>query len=203
MIVVGLTGSIGMGKSTAATMLRRLRIPVFDSDATVRRALSPKGAAFELVAVTFPASWNKKTHQIDRQILGQIVFDDPTQRELLESILHPIVWQAQHRFIAAMRRQHKSLIVLDIPLLFETGGQNRVDYTICMTAPYEIQKQRVMKRAGMDEGRFEKILSSQMPDLSKRARADFVVSTGLGYAVTFRSLKTILQTLKKRRSTHA
>jgi dephospho-CoA kinase len=197
MIVIGLTGSIGMGKSTAAKMLRRLGIPVFDSDATVRRALSPKGDAFEEVAVTFPECWNKKKHQIDRQKLGQIVFDDPQQRAVLESILHPIVWAGQRRFIAAMRRMGKQMVVLDIPLLFETNGQTRVDVTICMTAPFDIQRRRVLSRGGMDEGRFEKIISLQLPDSHKRARADFVVSTGLGYALTFRMLKNIIQSVKR------
>ena len=193
MIILGLTGSIGMGKSTAARMLKRMGVPVFDSDADVHKALSPKGAAFEEVAVTFPESWDKKTRTINRKILGGIVFEDAEKRAELEAILHPIVQQGQRKFITAMRRIGKRVVVLDIPLLYETGAEARVDYTICVSAPFDIQRRRVLSRPNMDERRFLKILDHQMPDAQKRARADFVVDTGMGYARTYRQLHNIVK----------
>lgn len=182
-----------MGKSTAARMFKRMGVPVFDSDADVHKALSPKGLAFEEVAVTFPESWDKKTRTINRKILGAIVFDDPQKRKELESILHPIVQAAQRKFIRAMRRLGKRIVVLDIPLLFEISADKRVDYTICVTAPYDVQKRRVLARPNMDEQRFLKILDQQMPDLQKRALADYVVQTGQGYALTYRQLQKIVK----------
>lgn len=196
MIVIGLTGSIGMGKSATARMFKKLGVPVFDSDADVHKALSPKGIAFEEVAVTFPESWDKKTGTLNRKILGGIVFEDAKKRKELEGILHPVVQAGQRKFIAAMRRMGKKIVVLDIPLLFETGAQARVDYTIVVTAPYVIQRRRVLARPNMDERKFLKILDMQMPDGEKQARADFIVQTGQGYAATYRQLQTILGSLR-------
>jgi dephospho-CoA kinase len=182
-----------MGKSTAARMLKRMGVPVFDSDADVHKALSPKGAAFEEVAVTFPEAWEKKTRTINRKILGAIVFNDAQKRKELESILHPIVQAGQKKFILSMQRLGKKIVALDIPLLFEIGAQSRVDYTICVSAPYEIQKRRVLARPNMDEERFLKIVAQQMPDAQKRSLADFVVQTGQGYALTYRQLQKIVK----------
>lgn len=193
MIVLGLTGSIGMGKSTAARMFKRMGVPVFDSDADVHKALSPKGAAFEEVAVTFPDAWDKKTRTINRTLLGGIVFEDADARKQLESILHPIVQAGQKKFIVGMTRLGKKLVVLDIPLLFEIGAQGRVDYTICVTAPDVIQRRRVLSRPNMSEEKFLKILDHQMPDAQKRTLADFVVQTGQGYALTYRQLQKIVK----------
>lgn len=193
MIVLGLTGSIGMGKSATARLFKKLGVPVFDSDADVHKALSPEGAAFEEVAVTFPESWDKKTATINRKVLGGIVFNDAKKRKELEGILHPVVQAGQKKFIAAMKRMGKKIVVLDIPLLFETGAEKRVDYTIVVTAPYSIQRRRVLARVGMDEARFLKILEMQMPDAEKQARADFIVQTGQGYAHTHRQLQKILK----------
>ncbi len=193
MIILGLTGSIGMGKSTAARMLKRMGVPVFDSDADVHKALSPKGMAFEEVAVTFPASWDKKSGAINRKTLGGIVFEQEHKRKELEAILHPVVQRGQRKFIAAMQRIGKKIVVLDIPLLFEIGAETRVDYTICVTAPYPIQRRRVLARPHMDERRFLKILGQQMPDAEKQALADFVVQTGQGYATTYRQLQKIVK----------
>jgi len=197
MIVLGLTGSIGMGKSKAAAMFARLRVPVFDSDAAVRDALSPKGAGFEVVAVTYPDCWNAKKRLIDKQKLAALIFDDPKSRAQLEAILHPIVWHAQKIFLRNAQRMGAKIVVFDIPLLFETGAQARVDYTLCVTAPNAIQRQRVLARRDMTEEKFEKILATQMPDSQKRARADFVIPTGLGYAATYRALKNVLKSVKK------
>lgn len=193
MIVFGLTGSIGMGKSTAAAMLKRMRVPVHDSDAEVRFQLSSHGQAFEEVAVTFPECWDKKHHLIRRNILADIVFNDSRQREVLESILHPYVRMAQQQFIKTARIFGQNKVVLDIPLLYETGAQGRVDHVIVVTAPHFIQRQRVLSRPNIDEELFEKILQTQVPDATKRAMADYVVHTGLGHAHTYNGLKKIIE----------
>lgn len=197
MIVIGLTGSIGMGKSTAALMLERMGCAIHDSDRAVRQALKPSGEAFEEVAVTFPEAWDKKKHTIKRDVLADIVFNDENKKTELESILHPIVQQSQKNFIQKQQRLGKEIVVLDIPLLFETGAQNRVDYTFLVTAPFHIQKRRVLARPGMSEEKFEAILSSQMPDNEKKARADFVISTGMGLAYTYQGLKKAIQEIKE------
>lgn len=196
MIVIGLTGSIGMGKSTVARMLKKLGCAVHDSDKAVHHALSPKGEAFEEVAVTFPTSWDKKTHTIRRDILGQIVFDDESKRIELEKILHPVVRRAQKKFIHTQQVLGKKIAVLDIPLLFETGAQNRVDYTIVASAPYHVQRRRVLGRKNMDADKFQKILAAQMSDREKCIRADFVVHTGMGMAYTYRQLQKFLESIK-------
>ena len=194
MIVFGLTGSIGMGKSTAASMLKLMGVPVHDSDQAVHAALLPKGAAFEEVAVIFPEAWDKKNRIIDRKKLGNIVFHDAAKLKKLEAILHPLAAASQKKFIQNMKLKGKKAVALEIPLLFETGAEKRVDYTISVTAPPAIQKRRVMKRKNMNEEKYLRILESQMPDAEKQARADFVVQTGMGYATTFQQLRKILKT---------
>lgn len=193
MIVFGLTGSIGMGKSTVARMLKMLGVPVHDSDRAVHAALKPRGVAFEEVAVTFPGAWDKKNRAIDRKALGDIVFHDKEQMKKLEGILHPIAAASQKKFIMEMRMKGKRAVALEIPLLFETGAEARVDYTICVTAPPIIQRRRVMARKNMTEEKFRNIVASQMPDAEKQARADFVVQTGMGYGTTFRELRKVLK----------
>ena len=196
MITFGLTGSIGMGKSTAARMMAQMGCAVYDSDASVHKALKPYGEAFEAVALTFPKAWDKKTHLINRQILGQIVFKDVQQRQKLEAILHPIIQNEQRKFILAQTRLGRDFVVLDIPLLFETGAQNRVDYTIVVTAPAFIQAQRVLARPNMTQDKFNAILGTQMPDAQKCASADFIVPTGLGKAYSYSKLEKILESLR-------
>lgn len=199
MIVLGLTGSIGMGKSTASQMLRRIGCPVHDSDEAVHKALAPYGSAFEIVAAAFPEAWDKKRRQIDRIKLGAVVFNNEEKRKQLESILHPAARQSQLKFIQEMRRKGRKIVALDIPLLFEIGAQDRVDYTICVTAPEDIQRRRVMMRPSMTEEKFARIKALQMPDEQKQALADYVVQTGLGYALTYRSLKAIVDEVKGKR----
>lgn len=199
MIVLGLTGSIGMGKSGAAQMLRKLGVPTHDSDRAVHRALNPRGEAFEEVAVTFRDAWDPKKRIIDRKKLGEIVFNDAEKRKMLESILHPVAKKSQEHFIRAMRRQGKKIVALEIPLLFETGAENRLDFTVCVTAPAAIQRRRVLSRKNMTMEKFEKILESQMPDAQKRVRSDFVVQTGMGYAYTYKELQNILRKIKGKR----
>ncbi len=196
MIVLGLTGSIGMGKSKAAAMLKFLRVPVHNSDHAIHHALSPKGEAFEAVAVMFPDAWDKKKRVIDRKKLGEIVFNDVAALKKLESILHPMAQKSQQDFVRAMKARGRRIVALEIPLLFETGADKRVDYTITVSAPPAVQRRRVMMRAHMTEEKFQKILARQMSDEEKRSRSDFVVPTGMGYAATFRALKKIVRDVK-------
>ena len=199
MIVLGLTGSIGMGKSTATTMLRRMGVPVHESDDAVHNALKPGGEAFEEVAVTFPEAWNKKKHIIDRTKLGEIVFKDARRRTELEEILHPLAQKSQETFIRREKSLGRKIVALDIPLLFETAAHTRVDYTLLVTAPPSVQERRVLARPGMTKEKFIAILNAQMPDAEKRARADFIIPTGQGRAVTYRTLSRIVNGLRKSR----
>lgn len=196
MIVLGITGSIGMGKSTLATMLESMGVPVHNSDMAVHEALSPGGAAFEEVAVTFPDAWDKMTHTIDRKKLGAIVFGDADKRKELEAIVHPAVWESQNKFRMKYNRLGLKVIALDIPLLFETGAEARVDYTIVASAPFDIQRRRVLARPNMSEEKFAAILATQIPDSEKRRRADYVVETGMGLGHSRRALQKILRELQ-------
>jgi dephospho-CoA kinase len=197
LIVLGLTGSIGMGKSTAAAMLRRLGVPLFDADLVVHRLLAPSGAAVSAVSAAFPGV-ETEAGGIDRVLLGQRVFADPAALRRLEAILHPMVAAAEIRFLARSRARRVRLVVLDIPLLFETGAERRCDYVLVVSAPALVQRQRVMRRPGMTEIRLAAILRKQVPDYRKRQRADFVVPTGAGRGVTLRRLKAIVRLLRKR-----
>jgi dephospho-CoA kinase len=196
MIVLGLTGSVGMGKSTAAAMLRRLGVPVHDADATVHRLLAPGGAAVAAVAKAFPDT-RRKDGGIDRVALGRRVFADGKALQRLERILHPLVRRSQQRFLAAARGRREPLVVLDVPLLFEGGGDSRCDKVIVVSAPAPVQRARVMARPGMTEARFRAILAKQMPDREKRRRADYVVPSGLGRALTYRKLGQIVRELRQ------
>jgi dephospho-CoA kinase len=194
-IVLGLTGSIGMGKSTAAAMLRRLRVPLFDADTAVHRLLAPGGAAVAAVAARVPGV--ETPHGgIDRRRLGARVFDNPAALRRLESILHPLVRARERRFLATARGRGARVAVLDIPLLFETGGEARCDYVMVVSAPAFLQRQRVLQRPGMSDSRLAAILRQQMPDRDKRRRADFVVPTGIGRAATLRRLRAIIRLLR-------
>ncbi len=197
MIILGLTGSVGMGKSTAAAMLRRLGVPVHDSDAAVHRLLAPGGAAVKAVAELFPEAATREGG-IDRIAVGRRVFADPAALRRLEHVLHPLVRRSQERFLKRARARHLPLVVLDVPLLLETGGEKRCDAVIVVSAPAWLQRARVMARPGMTEERFRAMLRKQMPDYEKRRRADFVVPSGLGRAVTFRALKRVLREMRGR-----
>jgi dephospho-CoA kinase len=197
LIVLGLTGSIGMGKSTAAAMLRRLGVPLFDADRVVHRLLGPGGAAVQPVLAVFPGV-AVGSGEIDRQLLGQRVFGDAEALERLERILHPMVRAEEKRFLARARAHREPLAVLDIPLLFETGGERRCDYVVVVSAPALIQRQRVLRRPGMTEIRLAGILKKQMADREKRRRADFVLPSGLGRNLTLRRLRSIFSLLRGR-----
>ncbi len=196
MIILGLTGSIGMGKSAAAATLRRLGVPLFDADAEVHRLIGPRGAAVSRVEAAFPGVRDEAAG-IDRTRLGRLVFGDPAALRKLESILHPMVQQAERRFVARARARRALLVVLDIPLLFESGGVARCDFVLVVSAPLRLQQERVMRRAGMTESRFAEILRAQMPDREKRRRADFVVATALGRGVARRHLRAIVRALRQ------
>ena len=198
MIVLGLTGSIGMGKSTAAALLRRLGVPVHDADAAVHRLLGRRGAAVAAVAAAFPGTAGKAG--INRAALGRRVFGDPASLRRLEAILHPLVRADTDRFLRRMAARRVPLVVLDIPLLFESGGARRCDAIIVVSAPSFLQRARVLARPGMDEARFAAILAKQMPDAEKRRRADFVVPTGLGRRLTLRRLAEIVKVASADRS---
>ena len=178
MIILGLTGSIGMGKSTAAVTLERLRVPLFDADRVVHSLLAPGGAAVDPVARLFPEVRGEKGG-IDRSLLGRRVFGDAEALSRLEQIIHPMVEEREKQFIAYARARREPIVVLDIPLLFESGSERRCDYVLVVSAPRLVQRQRVLRRPGMTQERLVAILSNQIPDREKRRRADFVVPTGL------------------------
>ncbi|MFD1982040.1 dephospho-CoA kinase [Mesorhizobium newzealandense] len=176
MIVLGLTGSIGMGKSTTAKMFAEAGVPVHDSDEAVHRLYSDKAAP--LVEAAF--SGTTVSGVVDRAKLGQRVLADAAELKRLEAIIHPLVRADADAFLARNRAAGAPLAVLDIPLLFETGGRNRVDKVVVVTAPAEVQRQRVLARPGMTEEKLASILAKQVPDAEKRRRADFIIDTGQG-----------------------
>lgn len=200
MIILGLTGSIGMGKSTAAGMLRRLGVPVHDSDAAVHRLIGPGGRAVAAVEEAFPGV--VVDGAVDRPALGAKVFGDPAALKRLEAILHPMVSEEKGRFLRREAARRTKVVALDVPLLFETGGDRGCDATILITAPPFIQAARVLRRPGMTKERLEEIRARQMPELDKRRRADFIVQSGLGYRLTLQRLTAIVRLMSKRRGRH-
>ena len=197
MKVIGLTGSIGMGKSTTAAMFSSLGVPIHDADEHARAALADGGTAVPDVLNAFPQcedDQNKGT--IDRKKLRDIVFNDQAARKQLEAIIHPHVWKAEKDFIKAAQNKGADCVILDIPLLFETGANLRVDFTLVVSAPFYEQKRRVLVRPGMTEEVFNKVLATQMPDKEKRRQADFMINTGLSKADTMDQVKTVLRDIR-------
>lgn len=190
-VVIGLTGSIGMGKSTAARTLERMGIPVHDADAAVHRLIGPGGRAVAAVGAAFPGV--VRDGAVDRAALGKRVFNDKAALARLEAVLHPMVRRQAHDFLRRMARRREPVAVLDIPLLFETGGEALCDATIVVSAPRRVQEARVLNRPGMTRARLEAIRASQMPDAEKRRHADYVVNTGLGKRDTLRRLRAAIQ----------
>ena len=178
MIIVGLTGSIGMGKSTTTTMFKDAGIPVYDADAAVHALYAPGGAAVAPIEAAFPGV--VKDGAVDRGELGARVLGDPAALKMLESIVHPLVGMNRIGFFEDAKAANADIVVLDIPLLFETGGQKNVDAVVVVSAPAELQRERVLARPGMSVEKFEAILAKQTPDAEKRERADFVVDTSRG-----------------------
>jgi dephospho-CoA kinase len=193
MIIIGLTGSIGMGKSTVAAMFEAEGLPVFDADAAVRRLQGPGGRALAAIEAAFPGT----THAggLHREKLGAHVFGNAAALRKLESILHPLVAEAQSAFLGAHRL--KRAVVLDVPLLFEKGGWKRCDLSVVVSAPYRVQRARVLARPGMTPAKLAGILKSQMPDRQKRALADVVIETGRGRRHTLLAVRRITRNLPK------
>lgn len=176
MIVLGLTGSIGMGKSTTAEMFAEAGIPVHSADAAVHALYA--GRAAPAIEARFPGT--VRDGRVDREALGRRVLGDERAMQALEGIVHPLVREAEAAFLASASRGGERLVVLDIPLLFETGAEARVDRILVVTAPPEVQRARVLARPGMTEAKFQAILARQVPDAVKRVRADFVIDTSEG-----------------------
>lgn len=196
MIVIGLTGSIGMGKSTTARLFREAGVPVHDSDEAVHRLYS--GEAAPLIEAAFPGT--VKDGVVDRTLLASRILGDTAAIKTVERIAHPLVRTDADAFLDAQRESGQPLAVLDIPLLFETGGEARVDRIVVVSAPADIQRERVLARPGMTVEKFEAILARQVPDAEKRARADFIVESGDGLDEARRSVEAIVEKLKEARS---
>lgn len=180
MKIYGLTGSIGMGKSAVAMMLRREGVPVFDADAEVHRLQGPGGSLLPAIEARFPGTTGAKG--VDRAKLGAAVFGHPVELKALEAIVHPAVRAERARFLR--RNRSRAIVVLDIPLLFETEGQRRLAGVIVVTAPAWKQRRRVLARPGMTPEKFRRILHLQTPDAEKRRRADYIINTGTSFAST-------------------
>lgn len=195
MLIVGLTGSIGMGKSTVATRLREHGLVVIDADAEVHQLY--RGAAVGPIEAAFPGTTTEGA--VDRQRLAAALIRDPSGFARLEAIVHPLVVAAEQAKLQAAAARGETIAVLEVPLLFETGGDARVDVTVVVSAPAEVQRARVLARPGMTPEKLDQILSRQMPDAEKRRRADFVVDTGLPLAATLAQVDAIVITLRGRR----
>jgi dephospho-CoA kinase len=192
--VIGLTGSIGMGKSTTAGFFREAGVPVHDADAAVHALYA--GRAAPLVEAAFPGTVREGI--VDRAALGARVAGDQQALKRLEEIVHPLVREAEMAFLACARRDNRPLVVLDIPLLLETGGDARCDAVLVVTAPAEVQRARVLARPGMSAGRLDALLARQMPDVEKRRRAHFHVDTSRGHEAARRQVRDILRALAGR-----
>lgn len=191
MIRIGLTGSIGMGKSTVAAMFAEQGVPVFDADAEVHRLQGPGGRLLAQIEAEFPGTTGPDG--VDRTALRERVVSDPDAFRRLEAIVHPAVAEARALFLE--RHRAAPMVVLDVPLLFEAGGWAEVDRIVVVSAPEPIQRERVLARPGMTEARFEAILARQMPDADKRARADVVIPTGGSHQETRDAVRTLIACL--------
>jgi dephospho-CoA kinase len=195
LVIVGLTGSIGMGKSTAAKMLRQMGVPVYDADAAVHALQAPGGPALPPIEAAFPGV--VKNGVLDRQALGARVFGNKDALRRLEAIVHPLVARRQRAFLKRAAQSGAPLVVLDIPLLFEGRGERRVDATLVVSAPPFLQRRRVMARPGMTEEKFAGIVRQQVPDRTKRRLATVVIPTGLGLAPTRMALEKAIAVLRR------
>ena len=196
MIVVGLTGSIGMGKSTTAQMFADAGAPVYDADAEVRRLYAPGGAAVPLIEAAFPGV--VQGGGVDRGLLAERVLGDSEALARLNGLVWPLMGAARAEFFERARAADADVVVLDIPLLLETGGEKNVDAVVVVSAPAETQRVRVLARPGMSPAKFEAILAAQMPDADKCARAHFVVDTSQGIAPARRQVDAIMAALRER-----
>ena len=195
MKIIGLTGGIGMGKSTAAAAFQRAHIPVFDADTAVHKVQSKGGRAVRPIAEAF--SGTVENGAVNRDKLRAAVIGKPEAIRRLERILHPMVWEEEARFLAAARRARKRAAVLDIPLFFETGRERKVHKIVVVSAPRAVQIYRVRKRRRMSESDIKAIIARQMPDVEKRKRADIVVRTGLSRHLTNQQMRRLVLELLK------
>ena len=193
MIVLGLTGSIGMGKSVTARLFAEAGVPVHDADATVHRLY--EGEAVPLIEAAFPGT--TRGGKVDREKLAARVLNDAAAIKRLEAIVHPLVREAEQRFLAEAEARGAPIVVLDIPLLFETGGEKRVDRVVVVTAPPDLQRRRALERPGMTEAKLDAILAKQMPDAEKRARAHFIVDSARGIDSARDQVRGILQAIRQ------
>lgn len=193
MVILGLTGSVGMGKSATAKMFAEEGVPVHDADAVVHALY--EGAAVAPIEAAFPGT--TRDGKVDREELGRRVLGDPEALRRLEAIVHPLVAEARERFLAEAERNGAAVVLLDIPLLYETGGDARCDAVVVVSAPPEVQRRRVLARPGMTEEKFQAILAKQMPDAEKRRRADFVVDTSRGFDAARARVREILAQVAK------
>jgi dephospho-CoA kinase len=193
MFILGLTGSIGMGKTTTAQLFAEEGVPVHDSDAAVHRLY--EGEAVGAIEAAFPGT--TANGQVDRQKLGAMVVGDVAALKRLEAIVHPLVRQSETRFLEQARARGEKIVLLDIPLLYETGGEQRVDAVVVVTAPADMQRRRVLTRPGMTPEKLDALLAKQMPDSEKRARADFIVDSGGGLEAAREQVRNILTEIAK------
>jgi dephospho-CoA kinase len=193
MFILGLTGSLGMGKSTTAQFFAEEGVPVHDADAVVHRLY--EGEAVAAIEAAFPGTTG--AGKVDRNKLAARVLGDAAALRRLEAIVHPLVQDAERRLLAEARARGEKVAVLDIPLLFETGGDRRVDAVVVVSAPPEVQRARVLARPGMTVEKLESILAKQMPDAEKRRRADFVVDTSQGFDAARAQVRAILDAVAK------
>lgn len=191
MIVLGLTGSLGMGKSTTAKMFADEGVPVFDADATVHQLYDSEAAPF--IEQAFPGTTSDG--RVDRTKLSARVLGMTEALKKLEAIVHPLVQSAREKFLAEAAERGTPVVLLDVPLLFETGGQGRVDKVVVVSAPPEMQRERVLERPDMTVEKFKAFLERQMPDSEKQLRADFVIDTGLGFDAARERVRAILKIL--------
>ncbi|HEX7853350.1 MAG TPA: dephospho-CoA kinase [Sphingobium sp.] len=194
MKIIGLTGSIGMGKSAVATMLRRLHVPVFDADAAVHQLQGPDGALLPAIEARFPGTTGPKG--VDRAKLGAMVLGNTEELRALERIVHPAVGRMRCRFLRANRSRR--IAVLDVPLLYETKGAKGMAAVIVVSAPFAVQRRRVLRRKGMTEMKFRQILRRQVPDRIKRARADHIIETARQKSRTFADVRRLVACLSAR-----
>ena len=201
MKIIGLTGGIGMGKSTAAAAFRRARLPVFDADACVHRLQAPGGAALPAIGRAFPGTVAERDGRLvlDRAALRRIVLADAAALRRLEAILHPMVRRAERGFLARARRAGAPAAILDIPLLFESGGARHVGCIVVVSAPADVQRHRVRLRGRMSPAQIAAVIARQTPDAEKRRRADVVVRTGLSRHHALRALRRFIASLREKR----
>lgn len=194
-LIIGLTGSIGMGKTTTAEMFKQAGCPVFDADGCVHQLYAKGGKAVALIRAVFPDAI--RDGAVDRAVLGQHMRRDPINLQVLESFIHPMVNEEREIFFRLSAQQGADIVVLDVPLLFETGGANKVDKIVVVTAPGSVQRERVLSREGMNKALFKTLLSRQMPDSIKRKKADYLIFTDKGLDAARKSVDDILNDLRK------